>query len=524
MLEFYQYHSDRDQHYATVRLGKFFYLGSVHANRAGISSGAEAVSEIPQSYEKARRYFYYVARKLWPTDYDSNRKPAPKKRLTKEAEDAIREHAMVAASFLGRMYMRGEGVARNYGLAYLWYDRAAQLGDAEAYNGLGILFRDGLGVAQNREKAIKYFETAARLELAEAQVNLAKMHITTGDVASAIPFLEAAQRNGSPFEAFYLLAGLHANAARSGTEDPGSGVCGVSVSYYKLVSELGAWDDDYLGEADRAWGRGEEEKALLGWWIAAEMGYEAGHNNVAFLLSRGVHFKEPVPEDTSLSLWTRSAAQGNADAMVMVGDYYCELCQACELTSDRGEVPASENNGTEGPDYTRAFAYYQTAADKLSSMAYWNLGYMYENGQGVPQDWHMAKRNYDLSVDASTDAYLPWLLSLTKLYLRSWWIDLRTRGATPGLALFEDDGDSPTFWESVKGLFVGPALDGVEDDGEYEDYSGAGWGPGDGNDQAGDNDFDDDLMESLLILALTGAIMGLVWLRGRWARQAGQQQ
>jgi SEL1 protein len=81
-------------------------------------------------------------------------------------------------------------------------------------------------------------------------------------------------------------------------------------------------------------------------------------------------------------------------------------------------VPTSKSNGTVGPDYPRAFAYYQTAADKLSAMAFWNLGYMYENGEGVPQDWHMAKRNYDLSLEASADAYLPWMLSLMKLYTR----------------------------------------------------------------------------------------------------------
>jgi len=326
ILEYFQYHSDRDSHSATVRLGKYFYFGSVTPHRAGISSGAEAVSEIPQNFEKARKYFYHVARKLWPMDFDANDKPAFKKRLTKEAEDRVKEHAKTAASFLGRMSLRGEGMPQNYRVARLWYERAAALGDAEAHNGLGIMYRDGLGVTANPDKALKYFEYAARFELPEAQVNIAKLYIAKGDIANAIPFLEAALRNGSPFEAFHLLANMHAAAARSPNVPVAGGECGVSVSYYKLVSEIGAWEDDYLGEADRAWGRGEEDKAVLGWWIAAEMGYEAGQNNVAFLLSRGLEFPDHanLPDDTALTLWTRSAAQGNADAMVMVGDYYCE--------------------------------------------------------------------------------------------------------------------------------------------------------------------------------------------------------
>jgi len=109
----------------------------------------------------------------------------------------------------------------------------------------------------------------------------------------------------------------------------------------------------------------------------------------------------------------------------------------------------------------------------------------------------------------------------------SWWTDIRTRGAVPGLPLLEDDVEGRGFWESLKGLFVGTVLeDGAEPDDEYEDYSGAGWGPGDDDDGNGGggalDDFDDDLVETLVILGLTGLIMGLLWLRGRWMRQGAQ--
>jgi TPR repeat protein len=64
-----------------------------------------------------------------------------------------------------------------------------------------------------------------------------------------------------------------------------------------------------------------------------------------------------------------------------------------------------------------AAAYYQTAADtSLSSMAYWNLGWMYENGIGVKRDWWLAKRSYDLAGDMG--GKLPVMLSLAKLYVR----------------------------------------------------------------------------------------------------------
>ena len=43
---------------------------------------------------------------------------------------------------------------------------------------------------------------------------------------------------------------------------------------------------------------------------------------------------------------------------------------------------------------------------------------MYETGRGVPRDWHLAKRNYDLSMETNLEAQLPATLSLIGLYLR----------------------------------------------------------------------------------------------------------
>jgi SEL1 protein len=149
------------------------------------------------------------------------------------------------------------------------------------------------------------------------------------------------------------------------------GACGVSVAWFKIAAEKGNWDDDYIGEADRAWLRGEEDKAMLGWWIAAEIGYEAGQNNVAFALEKGIGKEIPWVRDAvwaggarewqwnakngrkgikdavqdgmeehagglGLEMWTRSAAQNNVDAMVKVGDYYCMSSCGCLVESGDG--------------------------------------------------------------------------------------------------------------------------------------------------------------------------------------------
>jgi len=154
-------------------------------------------------------------------------------------------------------------------------------------------------------------------------------------------YLESALSHGSPFEAFHLYAAIHASTARRPIDQGGKpGFCGAAVAWYKLVSERGSWTDNYLLDAEKAWARGEEDLAMVGWFVAGEMGSEAAQNNLAYLLDRGtgVHVLDGRGNESmsasvdskgrvnevAMRWWIRSAAQDNVDAMVKVGDYYCE--------------------------------------------------------------------------------------------------------------------------------------------------------------------------------------------------------
>lgn len=66
--------------------------------------------------------------------------------------------------------------------------------------------------------------------------------------------------------------------------------CAMAVSFHKLVSERGVWDEDLLREAETAWNSGTDrgkEIAMLKWWIMAERGSEIAQNNLAFVLDQG---------------------------------------------------------------------------------------------------------------------------------------------------------------------------------------------------------------------------------------------
>ncbi|KAJ3575054.1 hypothetical protein NP233_g1348 [Leucocoprinus birnbaumii] len=444
VIEYYMFNADRGEVDYAYRLGKIYYQGSLYATPGGIASGSEGVGAIPRSFSRARHYFLQIARQVWPQD-PPNIVPA-----VKDERKPV-GYAAASAGYIGRMYLRGEGFTQDYTMAKLWFDRGAEHGDRECHNGLGIIYRDGLGVRANLKTALSHFNLASTQELAEAQVNLGKHYYSKGELAIATTFFESAIRNGSPFEAYFYLAEIQASQAAN-TKLPQeviSGSCAVAVSFYKLVAERGVWDEDLLTDAERSWMSGTDlgkEIAMLKWWVAAERGFEIAQNNLAYILDqdksmlRLTRFAPNVPSnDTArlaLTQWTRAAGQRNIDALVKVGDYFYHGLG----------VPQDE---TEHSRLEKAAQYYQSAADtQVSALAFWNLGWMYENGVGVQKDYHLAKRHYDSALEISADAYLPVTLSLFKLYARSFWHTLK--GGKDGLNLWTSDEEDKDFIARTK--------------------------------------------------------------------------
>lgn len=438
LLEYYLFNADRGELDFAYRLGKIFYQGSVYGLPGGIASGGDGASAVPRDYARARHYFLHIARQVWPRD------PPNSAQVQASTRDETTQagYAALAAGYLGRMYLRGEGVKQDAALAKMWFERGAEFGEKECHNGLGIIWRDGLVEGRkDMKKAHNHFSAAATQDLAEAQVNLGKYHYSRGEYKSAAVHFEAAVRQGSPFEAYYYLAEIQSRQARNPMAVPSiaGSSCAIAVSFYKVVSERGVWGDDLLNDAELAWNMGTErasEMAMLRWWIAAERGFEVAQNNLAYVLDQDksiLRFTRFAPispsNDTArlaLTQWTRSAAQRNVDALVKVGDYYYH---GLGVPDEPEEVR-----------WEKAAGYYQSAADtQLSALAMWNLGWMYENGIGVPQDFHLAKRHYDSAYETNSEAYLPVALSLLRLHARSIWHTLM--GGSNGLSLFGNDID-----------------------------------------------------------------------------------
>lgn len=383
-LEYLDLMSRKGDLKATFSLGLLHYEGSRTRKR---------------SLKTARAYFMTVARKYWQKDGS-----------IKEEDQSIAKIASNAAGYIGRMFLRGEGMEQSYEKALTWFKRGVANGDALCQYEMGLMHLHGLGIRKDPLLAADYFKEAANQDFASAQVNMGQLFLDQGDISTASRFFDLAARHGH-IEAFYHLAEL------SNTGVGRERSCGMATAYYKMVAEKVESIHSSFDEANRAYDEGDTETGLVLYMMAAEQGYESAQANVAYLLDE---FKSIISLDSvipwkgrrssmlrnaalALIYWTRSAKQSNIDSMVKMGDYYLG------------------GYGIEA-DLEKAATCYQTAAEThQSAQALWNLGWIHENGIGVEQDFHLAKRFYDQALETNQESYFPVKLSLTKLRMRSFW-------------------------------------------------------------------------------------------------------
>ncbi|EEB92773.1 hypothetical protein MPER_08671, partial [Moniliophthora perniciosa FA553] len=142
ILDYYLFNADRGEVDYAFRLAKVYYQGSIYSSPGGIASGSEGVGAIPRDFALARHYFEQIARQVWPRD--------PSNPLQNEPGPPIKDEglpyglAAASAGYLGRMYLRGEGVKAEPAVAKMWFERGAVYKERESLNGLGIIYRDGL--------------------------------------------------------------------------------------------------------------------------------------------------------------------------------------------------------------------------------------------------------------------------------------------------------------------------------------------------------------------------------------------
>ncbi|KAJ5089341.1 hypothetical protein N7532_008025 [Penicillium argentinense] len=493
LLEYLDLMSRKGELKATFTLGKMNYEGA---------------RDLPRNFKRAMKYFKIVAKKYWAKDGSIS--PNPPAGLDKLAAKT--------AGYIGLIYLRGEGVEQNYGTALTWFRRGVDNGDALCQHQMGLMYLHGYGVPQDAYKASLYFKEAADQDFPAAETRLGALFLDQGDVATATRYFELAARWGW-MEAYYYLAEMaHFGVGRQPH-------CGVAAAYYKLVAEKAEVIHSAFEESNTAYETGDHEAALVPALLAAEQGYEYAQANVAYLLDEQRSLfsldaflpwtkkaRSPLLHNPELALiyWTRSSKQANIDSLIKMGDYYL---------AGMGTVADPE----------KASACYHNAAEAhRSAQAYWDLGWMHENGVAVQQDFHMAKRYYDLALETNSEAYLPVKLSLLKLRVRGYWNRI-TNGDINPIRDDEDVRPRRTFREWVAAFIENEAqyydalYEGREDDDDFIGSRGLDGEHEDGYYDDLEFDIDEGMLEGLLIVGLAATLLVLVYIRQQQQRNRQNQ-
>lgn len=509
ILEYLDLMSRKGELKATFSLGKMYYEGA-HG--------------LPKSFRRAMKYFKLVTKRYWNKDGSVN----PNHPM------GIDKLASKAAGHIGMMYLRGEGVEQHFGTALTWFKRGLANGDALCQHEIGLMYLHGYGVSQDAFRAASYFKAAAEQDFPASETRLGALFLDQGDVETASRYFELAARWGS-MEAFYYLAELSNGGIGRRRH------CGMASAYYKMVAERAEAIHSSFAESNTAYARGDKEQALIAAMMAAEQGYENAQSNVAYLLDEqkslfsldailpwGGQTRPSLLRNAALALiyWTRSAKQANIDALIKMGDYYL---------AGFGAVADAEKAST---------CYHTAAEAHHSAQAYWNLGWMHENGIAVEQDFHMAKRYYDLALETNQEAYLPVKLSLLKLRMRGYWNRITNGKINP---IQEEEGKRAIhlLWSILtipeprpRRTFKEWVAAFIENDEEEEHYRAQLYKQraGEDDDLLGSNhldgenhedgyyddldiDIDESFLEGLVIVSLAATLLVLVYLRQQRNRQ-----
>ncbi|KAF3357394.1 Ornithine aminotransferase [Verticillium dahliae VDG1] len=475
VIEYLDLMSQRGDFKASFNLGRIYYDG-----QRGLA----------RNVDMARKYFFMVAKRYWKKDG----------RIIDTPKPGIEKIAGRAAGFIGRMYLRGDGVDQSLEQAFRWFGRGIKLGDAQSQYGLGLMKLHGYGNApKNVKAATELFKAAAEQDYAPAQIEMGVLYLDQGgadDVRIASNYFELAARYGL-IEAHYYLAEMsNHGVGRDKT-------CSVALAYYKNVAEKAEPLVSSWAEANQAYEEGDSELAFLEYVLAAEQGYERAQNNVAYMLDPTQarlslsSLIKPAPRPAlldnprlALMYWTRSSRQSNVDSQVKMGDYYYY------------------GVGTE-LDIGKAVQCYTGASDySQSAQALWNLGWMHEHGIGLTQDYHLAKRFYDQALEVNEEAYLPVKLTLLRLRLKSAW-NTFTRGPIHSI---QDDPEPKKDWSLGEWI-----SNFMKDDNAFwnqEDFYDDIYDDTAAHAEAGDDFiFEDDMTESLLIVFIGICLVLLLYYR-----------
>jgi TPR repeat protein len=334
---------------------------------------------------------------------------------------------------LGRMFENGLGVATSLDDAVVWYQKASAHGDAQAQFNLGWMYDNGRGVPSDMAQAAKLYRLAADQGVAMAQNNLGWMYkqgiAVPQDPTEALKWFQKSAAQGEPYgeenlawmyaQGEYGPGLVHGQGAeeqvRSGGIAPNHQLAeewmrkavdlNTAEGQYKLgnliyreMNNEGTQDTNFFAAAE---------------WL--QKSAEQGYVSAQFLLAEMYNTGKLGDDQRSncIPWYLKAAAQGNAEAKAEVGQLNVFYPKS-ELLKSVDNIKALQESAEQGnlraqyqlakrcqtgigvtKDPAEAFKWMRMAsqnntASSLIGNATYELGLMYEKGEGTPQDINAA--------------------------------------------------------------------------------------------------------------------------------------
>ncbi|MDR1936238.1 MAG: sel1 repeat family protein [Candidatus Accumulibacter sp.] len=296
---------------------------------------------------------------------------------------------------LGIMYENGEGVGRDMGEAVKWYEQALDRGSAAGAQRLVNLFYSGIDIKIDANKLMTYYARLAETGDSHGYYMLGILSSggqgMKGDSRKAVELYRKAVSMGNSM----------AMNALGGAYSLGDGVRKDHVqayAYFKLSQKYGdryGFAQENLEKLVRKMTVGERdegdllyEKLLLE--MADNADIEARHT-------------QDAQGDGDFEKNNDAAGFGDSDDCIYVGDMYeisekvkKEACEAIKKELDRADQEVFLAQDTyRKKKYAEAFESYKKAADLGNPTACFQLGIMYENGEGVNKNINEAIKWYE---------------------------------------------------------------------------------------------------------------------------------
>jgi TPR repeat protein len=325
------------------------------------------------------------------------------------------DHGSVPAEYnLGRMYSQGRGAPRDYAQAIDWYRKAADQGNPGAQFNLGLMYENGEGLPRDDAAAADWYIKAAIQGYSSAQVHVGAMYAqgkgVPRDWAQAIAwYRKAAAQFDSDGE--LNLGLMYLDAAR---QPPSSGPGMPQEQFFALMNSVfgaGKWRETggYRSPARENQLRAEGAETVPAGALSRHSLGDAeapGAFDIVVvgmspeqaadrLRESGIGFRRLFPETSHGTQGPHLHVEPNV--IRASGEASRQGVDPSKDSLRTDGRPASADPAPQAPwaqspaqNEAAALSWFLRAASQANAGAQFNLGLMYQRGEGVPKDGAIA--------------------------------------------------------------------------------------------------------------------------------------